>query len=299
MTRITKTLATVMVSASLLVVSIPSQAATPAKTVEIMIGHEGGFVSPRTIKTSVPDTVVYNTGMALSNDRVGFRSDVTYLSQRTMSKTERLTWAKKLFSLTKTPKHGWGTPGVADVPNTTIRIAVGAYHRKVSIYALSFTNGSLTSEQIKARTNLSKALVAFAKALSVKHTSIYQSAKYEAWMNVAESGGVGLANPASVFCSSQGGTLSVVDAADGQVGYCELNGTKTEEWAYYRAHAADFIAWPASLATPKAECTVVSAKSVAAGLATAGETPQWLLPTGQVTSIYFRPVLPLERACHR
>lgn len=47
---------------------------------------------------------------------------------------------------------------------------------------------------------------------------------------------VGVPNPASVFCVEQGGTVDIVDADDGQIGYCELpDGTRVEEWEYYRA----------------------------------------------------------------
>ena len=45
-----------------------------------------------------------------------------------------------------------------------------------------------------------------------------------------------LANPASVFCVEQGGTLEIVDEAGGQVGYCNLpDGTRVEEWEYFRS----------------------------------------------------------------
>ena len=46
----------------------------------------------------------------------------------------------------------------------------------------------------------------------------------------------GLANPASVFCVAQGGTLDIVDEAGGQVGYCNLpDGTRVDEWEYFRS----------------------------------------------------------------
>ncbi|MFM8943652.1 MAG: DUF333 domain-containing protein [Actinomycetota bacterium] len=49
-------------------------------------------------------------------------------------------------------------------------------------------------------------------------------------------GGAGIANPASVFCEEQGGTLEIVDEAGGQVGYCNLpDGRRIEEWEYYRS----------------------------------------------------------------
>ncbi|MEN9802324.1 MAG: hypothetical protein RLZ37_1449 [Actinomycetota bacterium] len=49
-----------------------------------------------------------------------------------------------------------------------------------------------------------------------------------------------IANPASEFCVEQGGTLEIVDEADGQVGYCTLpDGTRVEEWEYYRSQNPD------------------------------------------------------------
>jgi putative hemolysin len=48
--------------------------------------------------------------------------------------------------------------------------------------------------------------------------------------------GAGLANPASVFCIEQGGSLEIVSDAEGnQSGMCTLvDGTVVEEWEYYR-----------------------------------------------------------------
>jgi putative hemolysin len=46
----------------------------------------------------------------------------------------------------------------------------------------------------------------------------------------------GLANPASVFCVEQGGTVEIVSEADGEVGYCTLpDGTRIEEWDFFRS----------------------------------------------------------------
>lgn len=52
-----------------------------------------------------------------------------------------------------------------------------------------------------------------------------------------------IANPASEFCVAQGGTLDVVDEQAGQVGYCTLpDGTRVEEWEYFRANSPDATA---------------------------------------------------------
>lgn len=47
----------------------------------------------------------------------------------------------------------------------------------------------------------------------------------------------GMPNPASVYCEEQGGTVEIVDEPAGQVGYCNLpDGTRIDEWEYYRAN---------------------------------------------------------------
>ncbi|MDR0788529.1 MAG: DUF333 domain-containing protein [Gemmatimonadota bacterium] len=50
---------------------------------------------------------------------------------------------------------------------------------------------------------------------------------------------VGLANPASVYCVEQGGTVEVREEAAGQAGYCHLaDGRVVEEWAFFREATA-------------------------------------------------------------
>lgn len=55
------------------------------------------------------------------------------------------------------------------------------------------------------------------------------------------TGGVGMANPASVFCQEQGGESKIVTAADGsQSGVCVLPyGIECDEWAYFRGECPE------------------------------------------------------------
>ncbi len=55
-----------------------------------------------------------------------------------------------------------------------------------------------------------------------------------------EDDDTGLANPASVYCVEQGGTVEIRTQDDGsQVGYCIFDdGSECEEWAYYRDECA-------------------------------------------------------------
>jgi putative hemolysin len=47
--------------------------------------------------------------------------------------------------------------------------------------------------------------------------------------------GTQIANPASVFCEKNGGTLDIRTAADGsQTGYCKIAGKECEEWSLFR-----------------------------------------------------------------
>ncbi|MDD5331818.1 MAG: DUF333 domain-containing protein [Candidatus Nanoarchaeia archaeon] len=45
-----------------------------------------------------------------------------------------------------------------------------------------------------------------------------------------------IANPASVYCEDNGGTVEIITSEDGsQIGYCILpDGTECEEWDYFR-----------------------------------------------------------------
>ncbi|MGC9393275.1 MAG: putative hemolysin [Anaerolineae bacterium] len=52
---------------------------------------------------------------------------------------------------------------------------------------------------------------------------------------VEENKGVGMANPASVYCEEQGGTLDIRDTDVGQYGVCVFaDGSECEEWAFFR-----------------------------------------------------------------
>jgi len=49
------------------------------------------------------------------------------------------------------------------------------------------------------------------------------------------TGTVGLPNPASVYCSKNGGTLKIMDGPDGQYGVCIFkDGSRCEEWRFKR-----------------------------------------------------------------
>jgi putative hemolysin len=90
---------------------------------------------------------------------------------------------------------------------------------------------------------------------------------------------VGLANPASVFCVDQGGKVVIEDTADGQVGICEIDGQRVEEWEYYRAnHESVGMANPAA---------VFCAEQ---GGETVGPEPMCMLPDGSEVDAweYFR-----------
>lgn len=44
-----------------------------------------------------------------------------------------------------------------------------------------------------------------------------------------------IANPASVFCEQQGGSITLVNDENGSIGYCNFpDGSIIEEWEYYR-----------------------------------------------------------------
>jgi putative hemolysin len=67
-----------------------------------------------------------------------------------------------------------------------------------------------------------------------------------------------IANPASTNCIKNGGTLEIVDEANGQIGICTLSdGTKCEEWAYFRGECNATVITATKCSEPRPEmCTM-------------------------------------------
>lgn len=88
-----------------------------------------------------------------------------------------------------------------------------------------------------------------------------------------------IANPASEFCAEQGGTVVIDDTAEGEVGYCEIDGERIEEWEYFRAnHESAQLANPAAVYCEEQ------------GGETVGPEPMCILPDGTEVDAweYFR-----------
>ena len=99
-----------------------------------------------------------------------------------------------------------------------------------------------------------------------------------------DDSGVGVPNPASVFCEEQGGTVEIeTDAAGNQTGICHLpDGTQVEEWEYYREFHSE--EGNAGLANPAAVFCEEQ------GGVVSGVEPMCELPDGTVVDAweYFR-----------
>jgi len=64
---------------------------------------------------------------------------------------------------------------------------------------------------------------------------VFQNVQNAVQPTATQSGAVGIANPASVYCQEQGYTLEIRTATDGEYGVCMFpDGSECEEWAYYR-----------------------------------------------------------------
>ncbi len=205
------------------------------------------------------------------------------------------------------PKGGWGMPGVADVPSTVVSVRINGVKRISTIYALEFTSKTMSAESLAARTTLTKTIASLVK-LAGTHV-LFVPTKYEAWPLRVEPkpSGVGMANPAAVFCISQNGTLipashlptQPTPTPDPSVVYCHLgDGSYLEEWAYFYKASKAGIVWPSGVPAPTSSCVVVSAKPLLKLIKTSGNK-QWLLPSGAMTPITWRPILPLEVGCKR
>lgn len=279
-------------------------AATEASVKPLLaISDEGGFIAPAVRLGAVPNLIAYGNGTVLTHDRASGRSDLIVLSQRRVAVATLKAKAKVLHDAAVTPKGGWGIPGVADVPNTRVQIWIPGIKTNTSIYALNFVNGpNVSLAQAKARKALAAAISALSTKVKKYKPKRFAPSHYELWMlsDLVQSGGVGIANPASVFCVSMGGILNAVTTDSGEYSNCQLpNGSVQEEWAYFRAVSPTLNQWPQTADLPKDKCTVVSANTFAGQLATKNTSGLWLMPSGQAASVFFRPVLPHESGCKR
>lgn len=78
------------------------------------------------------------------------------------------------------------------------------------------------------RTRIAPALVALLLSVSVPGCS-----------DNGEDEQPGLANPASVHCEEQGGTVEMRETALGVAGFCVFDdGSECDEWAYYRGECS-------------------------------------------------------------
>jgi len=301
--RITTGLLALAAALPLSAPSAEASTARPTGTPVVVIASEGGFVAPGYIKSALPSLVAYANGAVLTQAQATSRPDLRAMRLHTISPKRLRALAAAVARAAVAPADGWGTPGVADVPNTRVHIAYPGLRRDISVYALSFTNGgNVTAAQAEARRKLSTAIAALDKAVRAAVGRGWTPATYEAWAMapLVKVKGVGMPNPASVFCESMGGTLAIVDTASGQVGNCTLpDGTVVEEWKYFRATSPAFAHWPASVAAPTKACTVVRAAAFRSELKGDNESGRWVLPSGQAPAFIFRPVIPGEHACKR
>jgi putative hemolysin len=305
MRHLRTTIGLLALAAALTIVTAPAQAATmqPKGSPVIIVSSEGGFVAPGYIKSALPALVGYANGAVLTQSQAMPRPDLRAMRLHAISATHLRALVNAVARAAVTPTGGWGTPGVADVPNTRVRIAYPGLRRDISVYALSFTDGgNVTPAQASARRKLAKAIADLDKAVRTAVGRTWAPATYEAWTMtpLVKISGAGMPNPASVFCESMGGTLAIVDTPSGQIGQCTLpDGTVTEEWAYFRGTAPSFAHWPESVAAPTKACSTVRSAAFRSEFKGDNESGRWVLPSGQAPVFVFRPVLPGEHACKR
>ncbi|MEY4410542.1 MAG: hypothetical protein RLZ69_116 [Actinomycetota bacterium] len=292
---------------------MPVGAAQAASGPQLLVGiyTEGGFISPTWSVSRIPQLLVYSDGSVIAENQRPTRG---YIHEALTGKTAAgaaTSFAVELLRLAKTPKGGWGFPGVADVPNTRVKVSLGGKRLDNSVYALAFTNGpQLTASQIAARKALAGAIAKFQKSLNV--TKPYQPVLYEvrgqtAIMGGPVSGGVGMANPAAVYCASIGGETGIIETPEGQAGTCTLfGGEVVDEWVLYRKALATLSSWPEGYTVPSSpdpiaglSCVIIPARKLVKQLSVDNEFGRWLLPSGQAFTVILRPVLRGEKACHR
>jgi len=274
----------------------------------VQVTSVGGFVAPAWQASRLPQLQIASDGTAVVENpspkhgyvREGFALKLSLASAK--------SFAGKLVKALETPAGGWGMPPVADMPNTRFVVNNAGKKLDVMVQAFSYQGSGLTPAQTSARKALSKLLTSMESTVTRAKRHL-TPAKYEIWglSPIVDNGGVGIANPAAVYCQSIGGSSNIVETAAGQAGYCQLpSGENLDEWVNYRQALATLPRWPSGLAVPVNDpnasimsCSAVAASKVANQLANRDDGGRWLLPSGQALPVVLRPVLIGETACHR
>ena len=280
--------------------SANATASTSKLTVAIQVDQVGGFVGPNFKSARLPIVIAYSDGRVTSQKNTTGSVKAMYLGQVKSPVLKRQT--SLFLQAIREPKGGWGMPGVADVPSTVVSITFNGVKHVSTVYALGFTSKSMSAESLAARAALTEAIVSLVKLAGTR--ALFVATKYEGWPLRVEpqQSGVGMANPAAVFCLSQNGTLLPASqlptqpnpTPDPSVVYCHMSdGTYVEEWAYFYKASKAGIVWPANVPAPASSCVVISSKPLLRLIITSGKK-QWLMPSGAMTPIMWRPILPLE-----
>ena len=303
-----KVLATLSLVATALAVApaLSASAKTPGPLVQVTT--VGGFVAPSWQASRLPQLLLSADGTAIVENQKPAHGYIRQAFALKLSSSTVETFLKKLQAALVTPPYGWGMPPVADMPNTRVQAVLGGKRVDLTISAFNYLGNGLTPAQLKARKALASLFNGIESAVN-RSKKAYKPVKYEIWglTQVVDNGGVGIANPASVYCASIGGTSNMVDTPDGQAGYCQLpSGANVDEWNNYRTAMATLPSWPSKVAVPASDpnnagmsCTAVATSAVAAQLANKDDGGRWLLPSGQAFPVVLRPVLTGESACHR
>lgn len=278
---------------------------TSQSSVAIRVDQIGGFVGPNFKNARLPDVVMYTNGRVLAHRNVS--GSVMQMFEGFVNPSVVRSQVAAFLKATSTPSGGWGQPGVSDIPTTHILINHNGKKKIANIYALEFNTNNLPKATIAARMKLSKSILALIK-LGGKST-VFKPSFYEVWPAwvIPDVVTTGSPNPAALFCQSRRGVLvpgkvmldSQTPSPDLTVEFCHLpDGSFVEEWAYfYRASKAGIV-WPDGVAAPTGACMKVSAKPFLS-LMRAAAKKEWLLPSGQMVNLTWRPVLPGESACKR
>jgi len=267
-------------------ISVVKSTPNPHKII-LEINNLGGFVPRYISKSNLPLLRLYeNRELIVSKDDFEkLDLTTTKLSSNDIKKIKALLapfWKIK----------EWGQPGISDVPTTTITLFENKKKYNIYVYALGIDYG-LTEYQ---KTNRNKLIKAIESIKKLSGETLYKAKIFEAFPREPiydETQGVGLANPASVLCRSQGFTSSVIETPEGSKTLCDLPGGAIDEWENYRNVTNSTMALP-TLLSKNSSCLSFRSNTKISLLP---RLSAFLEPTGILGNYALRPLLPNEIAC--
>ena len=262
------------------------ESSNPLKII-LEVSHNGGFMPQYITRSRVPLLRLYESKEIL----VTQEKDSLILIKSNKLTDKQISKIKKDFApLTKITD--WGSPGISDASTTNVTLYLDKEKYSINIYALGMDYG-LTKSQ---KTNREKIRKVISSVEKLSGNTNYKPKYYQAYKGygvISEASGLGIANPASVLCASQGYTSTSEEGPKGTTTLCNLPSGPIDEWENFRNVQSHYPQLPTIISRNR-DCIYFKANNEINKLP---QLQSFLEPSGALLPYALRAILPNEKPC--